>query len=327
MCLLMTGKSAELRAALLSTTGLIEDIYRANSDGLGVMYATTHGLKVGKTLPASADAVRKTVQAMPTDERHVAVHFRYRTHGDVSQENVHPYKVSKSAWLMHNGILRTGNAADKSRSDTSHFVENYMQGLPDDTLHSPKFLAMVAEFIGDNRFAIMSGDGRLSVVNEDQGIHHAGLWFSNTYAWSPEILIPSYAGTSSSYGKWTGWAGPRQGGTVWGDAAEDEEADCLADAVDEALYVFDAGSLAAYLEDDLDEVLAHIWSGYLVTQYTNYREDEWSSAYAKAVAAWIGGDADTLRGLDPEVVAEALIHCCTWEEMRSTTSRALAEAH
>jgi hypothetical protein len=51
---------------------------------------------------------------------------------------------------------------------------------------------MIAEFIGDNRFVFMDGDGRMSHVNYDQGVEHEGMWFSNTYAWSPSRLIPNY---------------------------------------------------------------------------------------------------------------------------------------
>ncbi len=45
----------------------------------------------------------------------------------------------------------------------------------------------------------MTDDGRLTVVNRDDGIEHQDLWFSNTYAWSPELLIPGY---DDRYGDW-----------------------------------------------------------------------------------------------------------------------------
>jgi len=55
---------------------------------------------------------------------------------------------------------------------------------------------MLADFIGDNRFVFMDGEGRMSHVNYDQGIEHDGLWFSNTYAWKPATLIPNYYKTT-----------------------------------------------------------------------------------------------------------------------------------
>ena len=97
--------------------------------------------------------------------------------------------------MMHNGILHTGNAADTSKSDTWHFIRDYLSSPVAEypaLVHNEKFLDMIAEFIGDNRFVFMDGDGKMSHVNYDQGVEHDGLWFSNTYAWRPSRLIPSY---------------------------------------------------------------------------------------------------------------------------------------
>jgi hypothetical protein len=62
------------------------------------------------------------------------------------------------------------------------------------------FVAMMEEFIGNNRFVFMNGEGRMQHVNFDQGIEHDDMWFSNTYAWTPSRLIPSYkSATLKSY--------------------------------------------------------------------------------------------------------------------------------
>jgi hypothetical protein len=68
---------------------------------------------------------------------------------------------------------------------------------------------MMEEFIGNNRFVFMNGEGRMQHVNFEQGIEHDDMWFSNTYAWSPSRLIPSYKSASlksysykSSYGNY-----------------------------------------------------------------------------------------------------------------------------
>jgi len=59
---------------------------------------------------------------------------------------------------------------------------------------------MMEEFIGNNRFVFMNGEGRMQHVNFDQGIEHDDMWFSNTYAWTPSRLIPSYkSATLKSY--------------------------------------------------------------------------------------------------------------------------------
>lgn len=192
MCLLIVGTASKIRQQLLGTNLLIENIYGKNGDGLGIMYASDDGLVVTKGLPSAAQGFREMVESLPDDDREVSLHARWRTHGDIDLDNCHPYQVSETTFMMHNGILATGNEADPTKSDTFHFIKDYLAGLPDDVLHKESFGEMLGEFIGSNKFAIMSADGRLTVINKDQGLSHDGVWYSNTYAWSPGLLIPNY---------------------------------------------------------------------------------------------------------------------------------------
>ena len=196
MCLIITGASAKIRSTLLDTHSLLNDIYTSNPDGIGIMYATSKGLKVVKMLPKSLADATQFITKLPNDDRELAIHFRWTTHGHTDLTNCHPYDVVPGyVAMMHNGILHTGNDADKSKSDTWHFIRDYLASPVAEhpaLVHNEKFRDMVAEFIGDNRFVFMDGDGKMSHVNYDQGIEHDGMWFSNTYAWRPSRLIPSY---------------------------------------------------------------------------------------------------------------------------------------
>jgi hypothetical protein len=227
MCLIITGTSKNIRSTLLETAGLIEDIYSSNSDGVGFMYATKKGLKVIKRMPRSAAEVATMVRSMPTDDRNLAIHFRYTTHGDTNLDNCHPYDVVPGfIAMMHNGILHTGNAADKARSDTYHFIKDFlaepMHGAPD-LAFSDSFLKLVGSFIRDNRFVFMDGEGRISHVNKATGIEHGDLWFSNTYAWSPELLIPTYRSKYAGYGK--GYAHGSRSYGAYGDYEQEDALD------------------------------------------------------------------------------------------------------
>ena len=196
MCLLITGPSQSIRSTLLHTPRLLENIYASNADGIGAMYPSTRGLQTPKTLPKTAQQARRFIESLPVDSRNLALHWRMRTHGDVNKANCHPYTVVPGQLeMMHNGILHTGNKADPRMSDTWHFIQNYLAPLSKHgagLIHEPALATLIADFIGDNRFAFMTDDGRLTVVNRDSGIEHQDLWFSNTYAWSPELLIPGY---------------------------------------------------------------------------------------------------------------------------------------
>lgn len=196
MCLIITGQSSKVRSTLLDTHGLLSDIFTSNPDGIGFMYGTAKGLKVTKTLPKNLGDATAFIQRLPQDDREIAIHFRWTTHGKTDMLNCHPYDVIPGyIAMMHNGVLHTGNAADKSKSDTWHFIKDYLHSAVSsapDLVYDAGFVSMMEEFIGNNRFVFMNGEGRMQHVNFDQGIEHDDMWFSNTYAWTPSRLIPSY---------------------------------------------------------------------------------------------------------------------------------------
>lgn len=197
MCLIIAGQAVKIRNALLNTENMLLDIFRSNPDGIGIMYATKNKLKIVKRLPKSLDEARTFIERMPQDTRQLAIHFRWTTHGDTNLENCHPYTVvPNEVALMHNGVLATGNAADKSKSDTWHFINDYLKesvALAPGIVFDPGYIALVKDFIGiSNRFVFMGSDGRMTIVNKKEGIEHDGLWFSNTYAWRPGVFIANY---------------------------------------------------------------------------------------------------------------------------------------
>ena len=189
MCLLITQKS---NSPALSDEWL-EDFYSYNADGVGVMYAQAGSLIVEKILPKNADDFvhfyRNHIQG-----KDCAFHLRMRTHGDTDLTNCHPYEVlnqqehGRDLWLMHNGILSTGNASDTSKSDTWHYIRDYLRpmlsGSPDFAF-TPEFRSLIGSHIGSgNKFVLMDNLGNMSVVNQEAGVYWAGLWLSNEYAWS-----------------------------------------------------------------------------------------------------------------------------------------------
>lgn len=189
MCLLITQKKTSQK---LSNEWL-EDFYSSNSDGLGVMYAQDGKLIVEKFLPKDAKDLAHFYKNHIAG-RECAYHFRMRTHGDIDLFNCHPYEVLNKSehgldlWLMHNGVLATGNTQDQSKSDTYHYIQNYLKPMlaknPDYFLE-PSFMDLVGSHIGSsNKFVLMDNLGRMVTINEEAGVYWAGLWLSNTYAWS-----------------------------------------------------------------------------------------------------------------------------------------------
>jgi hypothetical protein len=189
MCLLITQNSQS--PAL--TNEWLEDFFDYNSDGVGVMRSDNGSLVIEKILPKSAKDFIKFYREH-IEGKACAFHLRMRTHGATDLENCHPYEVLNSKdhgvdlWLMHNGILHTDNKADTTKSDTWHYIRDYLRpmlaGNPDFAF-SEAFNELISEHIGaSNKFVLMDNDGRMATINKDAGVYWGGLWLSNTYAWS-----------------------------------------------------------------------------------------------------------------------------------------------
>lgn len=202
MCLLVSQP-----ASTKFDDDFIKGVYKLNSDGLGVMYAEGSSLFINRVVPQNeADFVqffRDNIEG-----RDCAWHARMKTHGHIDLTNCHPYQVLSAEegyplYLAHNGVLSTGNSKDKSKSDTWHFIQDYLRPM---LLKNPEFFLtdafseIIGDFIGSgNRFILMDAYGNQVVINEDRGVHHEGAWLSNTYAWDTTGTKHGYSRTKSAY--------------------------------------------------------------------------------------------------------------------------------
>jgi len=333
MCLIITGESNKIRNTLLTTDNLLDDIYQSNSDGVGIMYANKHGLKVIKKICRSIHEMYTFISNMPDDDRNMAIHFRMKTHGDIDLFNCHPYSVIEGeVAMMHNGILDTGNKKDPSKSDTWHFIQDYLVDTVIEApavVHADGFRTMVGEFIGNNRFVFMDKYGTMSHVNFDQGIEHDGMWFSNTYAWSPGLLIPNfrYASAYASYGGWS-WEREdeledrldRRWYTTKQEDQEDFEDWSKTDFVAEDLIEMvtswcDIHAVADLLDRRPYTVLTTLFE-HCIPLKSNYIQDNHLSIdHARVVNEICNERVNVLMSLaikDPELVAECLCYYVDW---------------
>lgn len=210
MCLLIHAP-----AGTKFTHKQVADFYARNQDGVGVMYARRGMLYYDKILPKKVDEIVKFLRQTEGVER--CIHFRMQTHGLVDMENCHPYIVSgypekvggfgtheDPLLLMHNGMLSTGNRKDAARSDTWHYIRDYLRPMlakQPDLMMLPEFIEVLGAHIGSgNKFAIMNTEGKVAIVNKSSGVMHEGVWYSNTYAWSAprSLTAPSWRGRYNS---------------------------------------------------------------------------------------------------------------------------------
>ena len=168
--------------------GHIQDFYSKNSDGFGATVKKPDGtVKIIKTVGKLDEVYEMYVNEVKGYE--AIIHFRMKTHGDIDLINCHPYQVTDNLWMAHNGILSTGNTADTTKSDTWHYIQNFLKPLLErdhNLIHQPAFQKLIESHIGySNKFGFMDNEGRVVILNRNSGVEHFGAWLSNTYAWSP----------------------------------------------------------------------------------------------------------------------------------------------
>jgi hypothetical protein len=171
----------------------LRDFYVRNKDGYGFMYSEGGRLYVHKSL---GDVERFVTAFKARMGKELLVHLRMRTHGDIDLDNCHPYEVLTPAlggvlgavWMMHNGVLSSGNQADTKKSDTWHYIQNVMVPLlrrDPELLLEPAFQKLVKGDIGhSNKFTFMTSRGDVVIINREAGSDYNGAWMSNTYAWN-----------------------------------------------------------------------------------------------------------------------------------------------
>jgi len=185
MCVIIHKK-----AGLLFPEKDVLSAHRVNNDGFGYMFFDKEqGKMVAKkaVFKSGADIV-KIFNDFKDQE--VCFHFRKKTHGKISDEACHPFRLLHKdrhgfdAFLMHNGVI-SGVNPDKDESDTQAFVRNIMQPMlkaKPTLLYQDAFKTLVEGFIGrNNKLLIMFGNGNVIKFNELQGDKYLDCWVSNKY--------------------------------------------------------------------------------------------------------------------------------------------------
>lgn len=133
------------------------------------------------------------------EHKPMIVHFRIKTHGDISKENCHPFRISRSYVAAHNGVLHSYST--KEKSDTRFFVDDVLKPMAaNGTLENRRLKKAVEECIGkNNKVVILKRNGKPIILNEDEGIWKDKVWYSNeTYQWK-WVGYEGYEGCYSGY--------------------------------------------------------------------------------------------------------------------------------
>lgn len=144
--------------------------------------------------------------------RSVAIHFRWRTHGAINNDQAHPYQIldydqdGMDLWLMHNGVIPI-ETPDPTKSDTWTWIHTYVRPLLKSDLglyHDDEFWKFVGADVAGSRLMFLDDEGKFQYVGKWEEID--GCLYSNLHPfWGYE---DDYGG----YGGWgyTGRRRPRQ---------------------------------------------------------------------------------------------------------------------
>lgn len=196
MCL-----AAWLGASRRLTRDEIENAWDNNPDGAGFVYFDDRERPVVYRTLRLAKFVR-AYEIHAARGRAMAVHFRYGTHGTNGVENVHPFRINRTDWLLHNGVIHI--PTDGRRSDTRTFAEDYLAKLPARWWESAELSAVVADFVRGSKLIIATTDpdasSRFSIINADDGHWEDDrvAWFSNRSHCAARLPAGSTAGSNWS---------------------------------------------------------------------------------------------------------------------------------
>lgn len=152
---------------------------RCNSDGWGFAVRLPEGRLLARRGLSGYQGFREAFE--PFARFQAIIHFRIRTHGAVKLGNCHPFMVSKSLAVIHNGMINIDQNVNAKRSDTWHFNElvlrQFYAARKDFWRHSAyKF---VIEQMSYNKFVFLSAGGGHAIYNESEGHWAGGIWYSN----------------------------------------------------------------------------------------------------------------------------------------------------
>jgi predicted glutamine amidotransferase len=154
--------------------------FESNPDGAGFMYADNEELVISKGF---MDFNSFYEAYAPHQEKACAIHFRIKTHGEVTPDNTHPFQVGRHMGVIHNGIINNVDTTDDpSMSDTFHFNAKFLAPIykrDSRFAYKEHFKDLIKSFIGYSKLVFLNNKGHFSIVNEKAGFWDEGAWYSN----------------------------------------------------------------------------------------------------------------------------------------------------
>lgn len=119
----------------------------------------------------------------PYADKQALIHFRWATHGRKDESNCHPFMVSDTLAVIHNGVIRIKCDENPAMSDTWHFNELVLKPMyeRDPDFYGRPDVVFSQELAHDSsKFVFLRADGDYQIWNSDDGEwERDGHWYSN----------------------------------------------------------------------------------------------------------------------------------------------------
>lgn len=182
------------------SNSVIEQCWNRNKDGAGfaIPNPTTGKIRIYKELHNMDEFIRKYEKYVRNpkieDKFNILLHFRIKTHGDVNEENIHPFRLNNGYVFAHNGTIRKvmPDKYEGKESDTVLFKKHILDKLEGNWIKNKSILLMMEEYINGSRLLFLSPKNDITILNEDLFTESDNLLFSN-------MLWKSYKNDSKSH--------------------------------------------------------------------------------------------------------------------------------
>lgn len=167
------------------TKDILKQAFINNPDGVGFAYTNYNNIIVEKRIYKKDEFEAFYIHYKEFEKKtkglnsNLLIHFRYATHGKISTDMCHPFKVYKGLVFAHNGIIFGNEYKNDLVSDTYLYNVKVLQQFPKDFHLNKGIINLIKKDVGDyNKFVFLDKNNRYTIVNEETGEWLQGCWYS-----------------------------------------------------------------------------------------------------------------------------------------------------
>ena len=161
--------------------------------GFAIVIPKENRIYSERTMNADTSINRFLEMRAKYPEGYATWHARLATHGSMTVDNCHPFKVGgdERTYLAHNGILPIVEPQGDLRSDTRIFAEDLLPAIGGVTaLDNPQVYNLIEDFTSGSKVVVLTVDPLAQyecyLIHENKGkVDESGVWWSNDSCYLP----------------------------------------------------------------------------------------------------------------------------------------------